>query len=123
MPDPIKEFFEGINTRHDQRLKAAGSVRVDLTDGSGTDSWYIRFGKGRAQASQEVCDADTVIKTNPPFFAQLIRGDANVMSAWLRNQVTVTGSVYLLDLFQRLLPGRAEALDPRISHRQEVRRP
>ena len=114
MPDLVDEFFEGLGSRRDRVLEHDACLEVDLVDSSGTDRWYVLFGKGWAQASRGPHEAETVIEMDRHFFEQAIRGEAEVMAGWLRNQVRVTGDVYLLDLFRRLLPGRAGARDPRI---------
>jgi hypothetical protein len=115
MPDPIEEFFTEVGRRnHDQYRQVEGTVRLDLTWGhQQVDHWFFRISYGRIHVSRDDRDAECVIRADREWFERVVRGEADLRSAWLRHRLALVGSLYWLEMFQKLLPGPAGARDPR----------
>jgi putative sterol carrier protein len=109
MTDPSREFFDEINRLgHDRLLeKAAGTLRIDLTEGSVIENWFITIDKGNISATREgMPSADAVLRADRATFEQVASGQVNATAAIARGQVSVRGDSRLLIQFLRLFPAR-----------------
>ncbi|GHJ53046.1 hypothetical protein Nm8I071_23530 [Nonomuraea sp. TT08I-71] len=93
----------------------AGTMRFDLDGGPQPETWHVQIRSGNVSISRNAEEADCVIRADQALFDQIVTGDANAYSAWLRNDLTCEGSMQLLAFFIKVFPGPAEASDPRIS--------
>jgi putative sterol carrier protein len=116
MADPGWEFFEEINRLKHNRLleKAKGTVRIDLTQGSVIDNWFIVIDSGDISVSREATAADAVLRTDRATFDQLASGRMNATAAIARGQVSVRGDSRLLIQLVRLFPAYPGTRDRRI---------
>ncbi|HEY0696215.1 MAG TPA: SCP2 sterol-binding domain-containing protein [Micromonospora sp.] len=124
MADPVAEFFdEVVRHRYDRLNQVTGTIRFDLVRGHHVTHWFMTIDRGYVRASRENRDADCRVRLDQALFERILRGEANVYAAWLRNQIVLVGRLYMLDLFQRILPGPPGARDPRrAARRGELRR-
>ncbi|MEH1016219.1 SCP2 sterol-binding domain-containing protein [Micromonospora sp. CPCC 206060] len=124
MADPIAEFFAGVvHHRYDRLKQVAGTIRFDLERDQHTTSWLMTIERGDVSVSRKSRRADCTVRLDEALFARIVRGEANVYAAWLRNEIKLVGRLYMLDLFQRVLPGPPGARDPRpVARRGELRR-
>ncbi|MEO3776659.1 SCP2 sterol-binding domain-containing protein [Micromonospora sp. B11E3] len=124
MADPIAEFFAGVvRRRYDRLNQVTGTIRFDLVRDHRTTHWLMTIEKGDVRVSRENRRADCTVRLDEALFARIVRGEANVYAAWLRSEIKLVGRLYMLDLFQRVLPGPPQARDPRpVARRGELRR-
>jgi putative sterol carrier protein len=115
MSDATREFFDELGRRGHERLlkKTAGTIRFDLEHDHGTDHWLVVIRKGAVSVSKDNRDADTVIRTDSAFFDRMARGEANPLSAWLRNDITSEGKFRFVVLLDRLFPPPLGGRHPR----------
>jgi hypothetical protein len=115
MGDPTAEFFDGLRRRGNAPAlnHFTGTVRFDLSDEGETHHWLLSIDHGRLDVSRDAREADCVISGERTMFDQLALGTAAPLAAWLRNQVSVSGSFRLLVLLERLLPEPHGVHDPR----------
>jgi hypothetical protein len=111
MGDATTEFFDGLARRGHEPLleKVSGTLRFDLADGERTERWHITVKKGDVTVSRKNAAAECVVRTGGPVFESIARGERNAIATMLRGAVTIEGSLDLLMLFQRLLPGPPDA--------------
>jgi hypothetical protein len=115
MSDRTAAFFDALTRRGREPLLAdvTGSLRFDLVEGQEVEHWLLTISHEEVRVSQEDRDADTAVRTTKTLFDQIVCGEANLYSAWVRNDLTVMGDVRLARLLQRLFPGPPGAHDPR----------
>lgn len=108
-------FFERLNQRGHEYLPAKlnGTLRFDLTRGDQLDHWLVAVKKGNVFVSRDKRDADVVVRMDSDLFERIIGGEADLLAAMLRNELTVEGSLPMLLAFRRSLPSVPGALDPR----------
>ena len=105
--DPTSRFFEELVRRGHEPLlgRVMGTVRFDLVHDGRTDSWLVTIDKGEVTVSRRNARADSVVRTERSFFADLATGRANAMAALLRGAIEVEGDRHPLAQFQRMFPG------------------
>jgi hypothetical protein len=120
MTDPTGEFFAVVSRRGHTPLLAEvhGSIRFDLVSDRGTDSWFVDVRFGDLQVLHERREADCVVRTRRVLFDRLITGQANIYTAWLRNDLSIEGEVQLARYLQRIAPGPPGAHHPRAFARE-----
>lgn len=123
MVDPTTRFFEDLDRRGYEPLleKTSGTLRFDLHEGAQTTHWLLQIDRGRLGVSQEDREADTVIGTDPVFFADMVAGRENAIAAVLRGDMTVSGNPRLLLQVERIFPGPVTSSGPRHEFRREAR--
>lgn len=84
--------------------RATGSIRLDLSDGSRTQHWYLDIHQGKVELSHREAPADAVMRTSRELFDEIVQGMRNAMAATLRNEIAYEGDPSLLLLFRRLFP-------------------
>lgn len=115
MADAIRQFFEELERRGFEPLleQASGTLRFDLHEGARTTHWLLTIDRGRFQVSQEERAADTVVRTSPALFDQVVTGRESLIAAGLRGEVAVSGDPRLAVQVERIFPGPPDARGPR----------
>jgi putative sterol carrier protein len=115
MSDPTAEFFDMLgHPRHERLLEATvGTIRCDLTDGRETEHWFLEISHGDLSVSRDARAADLVVRADRGFFNKVVTGEANMLAAWLRNQIVFEGSLPLSRSFELILPGPPGSRHPR----------
>lgn len=113
--DPTETFFDQLGRRHETALEEVdGTIRFDLRDEGGLDQWLVVIKDGDVSVSREAPPAaDCVVHTTRDVFNQMAAGQLHPLPAWLRNLYWMEGNAVLFRLFNRILPGPAQARDPR----------
>jgi predicted lipid carrier protein YhbT len=94
-------------------MKSRGTIRLDVESDARTDFWFVTLRNGTARVSRQDRRPDLVIRGHQTFFDRLVRGQAQLYTALLRNEINVEGDLALFSSFERLLPGPAGAHHPR----------
>jgi hypothetical protein len=112
--DATSRFFGELANRGYEPLLhgASGSVRFELSEGGDTERWLVIVKRGRATVSHAASRADCLVRTDRALFNGIVTGEVNAMAAMLRGDVVIDGDPELLMLFQRLIPGPPEHMDP-----------
>jgi hypothetical protein len=107
MASPTEELFDELSRRrHEPRLEnATGSVRVELVEGVCTEHWYIEIADGDVQVSRENMEAEAAFRAERALFERAATGEENLTAALLRGAVSAEGSLELVVILERLLPG------------------
>ncbi|GIG91884.1 SCP2 sterol-binding domain-containing protein [Plantactinospora endophytica] len=115
MADPTAEFFARVEQRGPDLLptKARGTLRFDLRRDGEVDHWFVAINRGNVLVSHELRDADCVVATDKALFDRCALGEAQVVAAYNRNDVTVQGNLPLLLMFRRAFPSPPGTRDPR----------
>ncbi|MEQ4301471.1 SCP2 sterol-binding domain-containing protein [Plantactinospora sp. B6F1] len=115
MADPTVEFFNRIEESGPGLLptRARGTLRFDIDRGDEVDHWFVAINRGNVLVSREWREADCVVTTDKDLFDKLATGEAQVLAAYNRNDLTVQGSLPLLLTFRRAFPSPPGTRDPR----------
>jgi putative sterol carrier protein len=114
MSDPTEEFFDSLGHRRlEPLLEEAGTIRFDLADGQETEHWFLEISHGDMSVSRDARTADLVVRADRGFFNKIVTGEANMLAAWVRNQIIFEGSLRLSRSFELTLPGPPGAHHPR----------
>jgi hypothetical protein len=107
MTNPSDAFFDQLAQRgHIPLLENEhGRLRVELADEAGTRNWTVTFDHGDVTVSHEDIDVDGVIRADRALFDRAAQGEENLMTARLRGDLSLDGSLDLIVQFSRLLPG------------------
>jgi hypothetical protein len=107
MAGPVEEFFDDLGRRrHEPWLgMTSGSVRLELVDGTCTEHWYVEICDGNVTVSRENLEADASVRAERSLFERATSGEENLHAALLRGAVSVEGSLQLVVMLERLLPG------------------
>lgn len=110
MTSPTEAFFAELARReHVPWLEhERGALRFEVVDGEWVREWTVAFDDGAVEVSRAESDVDGVMRADRSLFDRAACGEANLLSAWLRGEVTYAGSVELLTQVGRLLPGPPE---------------
>ena len=105
------EFFEALGARSNAPLLhgTTGRLRFDLVDESDVEHWLVTIEAGNVSVAKRSSPADCVVRVDRRLFERIADGEANVMAALLRGEVTVEGDPQLAVLFQRVFPSAPEA--------------
>lgn len=116
-----KEFFAQLSERGPAVLprKLRGTIRFDLERGLETDHWFVAMTDEGVLVSHDEREALCVARTEEALFDRLVAGEAHMVAALIRNEMTVEGNLPLLLLFRRLFPQSVGSRDPRDWHRAE----
>lgn len=115
MLDPTVGLFERLGRRgHEPLLEhVKGTVRFDLADESGEIlRWLVTVNSGDLTVTQENRDADCVVRATKAGFDRVATGADNAIAMLLRAEISPQGSIQLLVMLERLLPGPPGASDP-----------
>jgi predicted lipid carrier protein YhbT len=118
MADVIATFLTRLQERSPEPLlsKANGTVRFDMTDDEGAETWYVHLRHGEIEVARESdVEATSRVHGSKRLFEAMCDGSANATAAMLRNEFTLEGDAELLLLLQRVFPGPATSTHPRAS--------
>jgi putative sterol carrier protein len=115
MSDATSEFFGELDRCGRERLlkTTTGTIRFDIEQDHEIDHWLVTINDGQVRVSREERDADTVVRTDRAFFDRLVRGEAEPLPAWLRNEITSEGSFRFVVLLKRLFLATPSGHHPR----------
>jgi len=115
MSDRAEQFFGEIGQHGCERLleEATGTMRFELEHENGIEYWFLSISNANVEVSRDKRDADTVLHLNRTLFDRMTVGEANLYTAWVRNELRIQGDVRLARLFQRVLPGPRGSRHPR----------
>jgi putative sterol carrier protein len=104
MTDATASFFDDLGRRGHESLLAhvTGTIRFDLKDVKRTDHFIVAVQKGDITVSKANEDANCVVRADRALFDDFAKGESNMMTAFLRREVTFEGDPQLLVLFQRI---------------------
>jgi SCP-2 sterol transfer family len=107
MSSPTETFFAELAAReHVPWLEhERGALRFEVVDGEWVREWTVAFDNGAVQVTRTEADVDAVMRIDRALFDRVVGGEANLLSAWLRGEVTYAGSLELLTQVGRLVPG------------------
>jgi hypothetical protein len=108
MTSPTEAFFDELAGRgHVSWFEHEhGALRYEVVDGQYIRPWTVKFDDGDVEvSSQAESDVDAILRIDRTLFDRAVRGEANLLSAWLRGEINYTGSLELLTQIGRLLPG------------------
>ncbi|MFI6825378.1 SCP2 sterol-binding domain-containing protein [Micromonospora sp. NPDC050187] len=113
-PDPTVEFFERIGRGRPVMLSdtVTATLRIELDHGGRITHWFVSIDRGTVRVAAEWRAADAVVRTSKEFFDRLVRGEANLFAALVRNAVLNEGDVTVLAHLRKLLTGMAHMQDP-----------
>src|SRR6476660_7342662 len=111
MTDSTSQFFEELGRRGHEPLleRYDGSVRFDLSKNKRTEHFLVAIRKGDISVARANGAADCVVRVDRALFDDFATGEKNMMTAFLRGEITLQGDPELLVLFQRVLPAPPRA--------------
>jgi hypothetical protein len=114
MASPTEEFFDDLGQRKHEPLleKVTGTIRFDLMWGACSEHWLLSILNGDVSISQDMTEADCYVRADRELFDRLTGGEEYLMAALLRGVVALEGSLELVVLFERLLPGPQGSRQP-----------
>ncbi|MGS2618625.1 SCP2 sterol-binding domain-containing protein [Micromonospora sp. LZ34] len=115
MSDPTAEFFDRLDRRGHEPLfeGASGAIRLDLEHDGGIDRWFVVMTHGDVHVTRVDRDVDAVLRVDRALFDRVVSGEANLYTAWVRNELIAEGDVRLSWLLARVMPQPADAHHPR----------
>src|SRR5215813_1853453 len=113
--DPTAEFFRRIDWSRPATLPThlKATVSIEVTSNGSVDSWLVTFDGGVIHVLPERHPADCTIRMSRSLFNQLVRGSVRGLPLVLANEMIVEGDFRVLPLLASVLPGPADAHDPR----------
>jgi putative sterol carrier protein len=117
MASRTDEFFAELARRGHEPLlaKASGTVHFEIAHGPDTDHWIVSVSKGDVTVSRDGIESDCLVRTDRESFDRFASGQANLLAALLRGELSVEGDMPLAILFQRLLPGPQDPPELRLA--------
>jgi hypothetical protein len=121
MTSPTAAFFKDLADRgHVPWLEHEhGRLLFEVVDGECVRRWTVAFDEGDVTVSQgeEVSlresDVDAVLRADRALLDRAVHGEANLITADLRGEISYTGRLELLAQLGRLLPGPPGQRGPR----------
>jgi hypothetical protein len=115
---PTESFFDELAQRgYVSWLKHEhGRLRIEVVDAECVRQWTVTFDDGNVEVSQSTgaeSDVDVVLRADRALFDRAVRGEANLLQAALRGELTYAGRIELLSPMGRLLPGPPGQMGPR----------
>jgi putative sterol carrier protein len=104
---PISQFFDNLaQPGHLATLESErATLRFDVRDGSSVQRWYVTVHDGDVGVTRQNAPADALVTIDRPNLEAIVEGRLNATAALLRGLLTCDGSVAVLMMFQRCLPG------------------
>jgi hypothetical protein len=105
--DPIEQFFAILTEpgRISTFDGESGSLRFDADGKAGTERWHVQVADGDVTVERSGEPADAVVRLERPHLEAIVTGRLNATAAILRGLLTCEGSMAVLVMFQRCLPG------------------
>jgi predicted lipid carrier protein YhbT len=122
MTDVVAAFLADLQERSPEPLlaKAKGTVRFDVEDENGTETWFVDIRNGDIEVSREsTAEVTSRVQCSKRLLETLCGGSGNAMAALLRNELTLEGDAELLLLLQRTFPGAPTSTHPRAPTRPQ----
>lgn len=113
IPMDTAAFFQELATIDHNKWThgVKGTCRFDIT---GFGSRYLMIDDGKLTLTESMDDADTIICADSANFDLVVRGEKNLLTAYLREEINCSGSLALLYVVQRLFP------PPRLKQEHQV---
>lgn len=107
MTTPTRAFLDDLAGRgHVSWLEhERGRLRLELLDEDCMQIWTVAFENGDVTVDREDSAADAVLRIDRAWFDRAVSGQAKLMPAVLRGEISLDGSYGLAIQFSRLLPG------------------
>jgi putative sterol carrier protein len=80
-----------------------GVFRFDVDD---VGSWRVSVDDGKVSVKKGGGDADAIIGLSAEDFMHLVRGEINLLTAYLRGDIRATGDIALAKKLHGVLPGQ-----------------
>jgi hypothetical protein len=105
--DPVTEFFTALDQPGHLAAFEGESARVgfEVLNGKKAERWQVKITNGDVTVSHSSGPADATVRIQRSYLEALISGRLNALAAYLRGLFTCEGSVGVLMMFQRCLPG------------------
>jgi len=105
--DQIDQFFASLAEpgRISTFEGESASLRFDVGSGETLTRWRVQVTDGAVAFAKANSPADAVIKIARPPMEAMVTGRLNAQAAFLRGLLTCEGSMAVLIMFQRCLPG------------------
>jgi putative sterol carrier protein len=97
--------------------KVTGSLRMEIVDGRRTEQVQVTVERGQVSVGSVEGDADCVVQADAKVWDNLVTGEAQPMSAFLRGSLVASGDPAMLVLMRRLF---AVAAVPEMAARPTV---
>jgi hypothetical protein len=109
-----EQFFADLGQRkHVPLLEGAtGTIGFDLMRDVCSEHWLLAISDGDVSVSRGMSDADCHVRADRELFDRIVAGEEYLMAALLRGTMAIEGTVELLVLFERLLPGPQGSRQP-----------
>jgi putative sterol carrier protein len=106
MQESPREIFERAAAAKDQELEGLDgrSLRFDI---QGHGSWHLTIKGISVQVAENTEPADTVVACNEADFYGLAGGGLNLVTAWMRGQISVEGDPLLAQKLNSVMRARA----------------
>jgi hypothetical protein len=105
--DAVTQFFTGLDQPGHLATFEGESARVgfEVLDGKNAERWQVRVTNGDVAVSHGRGPADATVRVDRSCLEAMVTGRLNAQAAYLRGLFTCEGSVGVLMMFQRCLPG------------------
>ena len=115
MADATREFVDGLcaGGPHPVLARTRAVIRIEVADGPPGGGWTLVVADGRIRESDDVEDADCVIRADAATLEGLATGRVNATAAILRGVLHADGAPEVLAAIQGLMPGPPGSTGPR----------
>ena len=101
MPDSVREFFEGLESRVDES-KTVGMNNSYRFDIAGAGTWTVDVSDGKVNVEEAAREADCTISASEENFLKLLRREQNPMTAYMTGKLKVSGDMGVAMKLQKL---------------------
>jgi SCP-2 sterol transfer family len=114
MASAAGEFVDGLcaGGPYPVLARTRAVIRLEVTDGRPGDGWTLVVADGRVRQSDDVADADCVLRADAATLEGLASGRVNATAAILRGVLQADGAPEVLAAIQGLLPGPPDSTGP-----------
>jgi SCP-2 sterol transfer family len=108
------EFVDGLcaGGPYPALARTRAVIRLEVTDSRPGDGWTLVVAEGRIRRSDDVADADCVLRADAATLEGLASGRVNATAAILRGVLQADGVPEVLAAIQGLLPGPPDSTGP-----------
>jgi putative sterol carrier protein len=101
VPDSVKEFFDGLESRVDE-AKTGGMNNSYLFDIEGAGTWTVDVRDGKVAVSEGGDSADCEISTSEETFTKVMSGEMNPTTAYMTGKLKIKGDMGAAMKLQKL---------------------
>jgi len=102
MPESVREFFEGLESRVDAS-RTAGVTNTYVFDIDGAGEWTVAVDDGHVSVTEGASpDADCTITSSEENFERIVVGELNPTSAYMTGKLKVKGDMGAAMKLQKL---------------------